>query len=280
MSDLPEPFTPADCDLRDFTFMPLDVVRLRDSEISVVSNGDEFRCAVLLWCAAWHQVPAASIPDDDVVLAQLAGFGRVIREWKKVREGALRGWIKCADGRLYHPVVAEKANEAWSGRVAYREKKEADRVRKAAARAAQKAQDEAYLSSQNPVDTRTMSGGQPDDFPRTSSGSPAEIALKETVERERDSGEGQLTPKPHAGAKAPDADASPDPKSTIWKIGVGLLIAAGAAEPQARAFLGKHARADESKLAEVIGYLSANPKIEPKAYIAAAMAPKPLQVAF
>ncbi len=25
----------------------------------------------------------------------------------------LRGWIRCSDGRLYHPVVAEKALEAW-----------------------------------------------------------------------------------------------------------------------------------------------------------------------
>lgn len=107
------PLTPHDCDLREFPFMPLDVVRLRDSDISAISSGDEFRCAVLLWCASWHQVPAASLPDDDIILAQLSGHGRVVKEWKKVRDGSLRGWIKCSDGRLYHPVVAEKANEAW-----------------------------------------------------------------------------------------------------------------------------------------------------------------------
>ena len=27
----PAPLTPVDCDLRDFAFMPLDVVRLRDA---------------------------------------------------------------------------------------------------------------------------------------------------------------------------------------------------------------------------------------------------------
>lgn len=107
------PLTPDGCDLREFPFMPLDVVRLRDSDISAISSGDEFRCAVLLWCASWHQVPAASLPDDDIILAQLAGYGRVVKEWKKVRDGSLRGWVKCSDGRLYHPVVAEKANEAW-----------------------------------------------------------------------------------------------------------------------------------------------------------------------
>lgn len=32
---LPEPLTPPDCDLRDFAFMPLDVARLRDSDLAI-----------------------------------------------------------------------------------------------------------------------------------------------------------------------------------------------------------------------------------------------------
>ena len=124
------PLTPPGCDLRDFAFMPLDVVRLRDSDISAVSSGDEFRSAVLLWCASWHQVPAASLPDDDTVLSQLAGYGRVVKEWKKVRSGALRGWVKCSDGRLYHPVVAEKANEAWMRKLEQAWRTECGRIKK------------------------------------------------------------------------------------------------------------------------------------------------------
>jgi hypothetical protein len=130
MNNLPLPLTPPDCDLRDFQFMPLDVVRLRDSDITAVSSGDVFRCAVLLWCASWHQVPAASLPDEDIVLSQFAGFGRVVREWKKVKDGALRGWIKCSDGRLYHPVVAEKANESWQSKLRHHYEKLLDRTRK------------------------------------------------------------------------------------------------------------------------------------------------------
>lgn len=130
MTDLPHPLTPADCDLRDFAFMPLDVVRLRDSDLAVTAEADEFRCAVLLWCAAWHQVPAASLPDDDKALAQYAGYGRVVKEWQKVRDGALRGWIKCNDGRLYHPVVAEKAQDAWIGKLKQRLKTECARIKK------------------------------------------------------------------------------------------------------------------------------------------------------
>ena len=85
------PLTKPDCDLRDFAFIPLDVVRLRDSDLVALSTGEEFASAVLLWCASWHQVPAASLPDDDIVLSKFAGYGKVVKEWKKVREGALRG---------------------------------------------------------------------------------------------------------------------------------------------------------------------------------------------
>ncbi|MGS1033132.1 DUF1376 domain-containing protein [Burkholderia glumae] len=130
MMDLPNPLTDPTCDLRSFAFMPLDVVRLRDSDIAALSSADEFRSAVMLWCASWHQVPAASLPDDDRVLAQLAGYGRVVTEWKKVRVGALRGWVKCSDGRLYHPVVAEKARDAWSAKHEQRYKTECARIKK------------------------------------------------------------------------------------------------------------------------------------------------------
>lgn len=130
MNALPIPLVGQDVDLRDFAYMPLDVVRLRDSDIATKAKGDEFRCAVLLWCAAWHQVPAASLPDDDDVLSQYAGYGRVVREWKKIKAGALRGWIKCSDGRLYHPVVAEKANDAWRSKLEQRWKTECARIKK------------------------------------------------------------------------------------------------------------------------------------------------------
>lgn len=119
MSDLPEPMTPPDCDLRGLPFLPLDVVRLMESNLFALSTGEEFKAAVALWCRAWNQVPAASVPDDDRILAHLSGAGA---RWKKVRAMALHGWVKCSDGRLYHPVVAEKAIEAWALRVRQRER--------------------------------------------------------------------------------------------------------------------------------------------------------------
>lgn len=131
MSALPDPLTPADCDLRGMPFMPVDIVRLFDSDLFALSTGDEFKVAFTLWGKAFLQVPAGSVPDDDRILAHLSGAGS---RWSKLRDMALRGWIKCSDGRLYHPVVSEKARDAWQGRIAMRARTEAARAARAAKR--------------------------------------------------------------------------------------------------------------------------------------------------
>lgn len=116
------PLTPADCDLRDFAFMPLDIVRVFGSEFHATANDAEWRAGVTLWLKSFHQVPAGSLPDDDIVLARLAELGRNLRGWRKVRPVAMRGWRRCDDGRLYHPVVAEKVNDAWDRKMLARER--------------------------------------------------------------------------------------------------------------------------------------------------------------
>jgi hypothetical protein len=110
------PLTPADCDLRDFAFMPVDVRRLLASETWITGSGEARAAAMSLWLESWHQVPAGSLPDNDRMLAHLAQCSG----WKKVRDHVLRGWVKADDGRLYHPVVAEKALEAWLEKLAQR----------------------------------------------------------------------------------------------------------------------------------------------------------------
>src|SRR5947209_8382820 len=107
---LPAPLVPSDVDLRDFPFMPLDVLRFRDSGLATHAKGDEFKANVLLCATAWHQIPAASCPNDDIWLAQRSGAGPA---WREIKEQALRGFVLCADNRWYHRVVAEKALEAW-----------------------------------------------------------------------------------------------------------------------------------------------------------------------
>lgn len=112
--------TPAGCDVRSLPFMPLEPRRLLDSDLFLLSTGAEFKAAVALWCWSWTQVPAASIPDDERVHAKVAGVSLV--EWRELADMALRGWIACEDGRLYHPVVAEKALRAWVERLKLKER--------------------------------------------------------------------------------------------------------------------------------------------------------------
>ncbi len=164
------PLTAPDCDLRDFPFMPLDVVRLRDSDLVALESAEAFRAAVLLWSASWHQIPAASLPDDDRVLSNLAGYGRVVKEWTKVRQGALRGWIRCDDARLYHPVIAEKANEAWKRKLDQAWKTECARIKKHNQRHAAALP---YPSFEEFLSRRTGAScpeGQPRYFPRDIAG--------------------------------------------------------------------------------------------------------------
>lgn len=113
MADLPEPLVPPEVDLRDFPYMPVDMARLFGSEFHAAANDAEWRAGFTLWLKSYHQVPASSIPRDEAAQARLAELGRDTKLWLKLKIKALRGWRACSDGRLYHPVVAEKALEAW-----------------------------------------------------------------------------------------------------------------------------------------------------------------------
>jgi hypothetical protein len=126
----PEPLTPPDCDLRGLEYMPLLGGHLFGSEFNARANDSEWRAALTLWWAAWCQVPAASLPDDDAALCRFADLGRDLKSWRKLRDAALHGWVKCADGRLYHPLLAKQALIAWDKRVKERDRKAAWRAKK------------------------------------------------------------------------------------------------------------------------------------------------------
>lgn len=120
--DLPPPPVPADSDLRDFPFTPIYRARLFGSSFHARANDAEWRAGVTLWLKSWDQTPAGSLPDDDIELCRLAELARDLKTWKKVKTGALHGWYKCSDGRLYHKVVAEGITEAVQRKEAQREK--------------------------------------------------------------------------------------------------------------------------------------------------------------
>lgn len=118
----PEPLTPANCDLRDFPHTPLFRSRLFGSSFHARATDAEWRAGVTLWLKSWDQVPAGSLPNDDIELARLAELARDVKLFKKLKDGALRGWLLCNDGRLYHPVVAEGVNNAIEHKVKQRAK--------------------------------------------------------------------------------------------------------------------------------------------------------------
>lgn len=249
---LPTPLVPAEVDLRDFQYMELDVRVLRDSRFAAQVSGDAFRAGVLLWCASWHQVPAGSLPDDDVELANLAGYGRFIKEWRKVREDALTQFLKCSDGRLYHETVCEKALAAWNAKLQHHYDRARDRLRKAnKAREAKQLAPLPDLTFEQWNSTR-IAGGIPPERAEAFRELPAENALKgngEGTERERNREGDSLSSAPTgAGAPAPAAKpvaksggqvgSPPSPVDTIFAVGLPLLLQAQVPERNARTFLG------------------------------------------
>ncbi len=102
--------------LRDFRFMPLDVIQLANSETWGMADGWAAKACINLWCRSWHQVPAGSLPDNDALLRGWAG----VPNWDEVRENALRGFHLYSDGRLYHAVICAKARDAWREKQRFR----------------------------------------------------------------------------------------------------------------------------------------------------------------
>lgn len=116
MSDLPEPPVKPETNLKGFDYIPLEIVRLRKSKAWSMAKRDPALgfYMINLWMASWLEVPAGSLEDDDQTLADAAMCSA--KRWPYIRESVMRHWIKCSDGRLYHPVVCEKVSEAWSSR--------------------------------------------------------------------------------------------------------------------------------------------------------------------
>lgn len=122
-AEAPAPLVPPDVDLRGMEYMPLKGDVLFKST-TWLKGSHEARCVALrLWWHSFaHEVPASSLPDDDFLLAQHAGYGEVVKAWIKIKPQAMRGWVLCSDGRWYHKTVAALALEAWEGRLKNREK--------------------------------------------------------------------------------------------------------------------------------------------------------------
>jgi len=122
----PDPFVQADTDVSNLAGFMLNVEHLLASELVATGSPEECWAALMLWCRAWKQVPAGSLPNDDKVLASFSGTGR---RWAKVRQVALHGFELCSDGRLYHRFLCVEVLRAKKMRQNYEERRDADRAR-------------------------------------------------------------------------------------------------------------------------------------------------------
>lgn len=130
---LPDPLVPADIDLRGLEYMPLLGHHLYGSEFDALASDGEYRAAMRLWWAAWNQQPAGSLPNNDLALCKLAGKGddrAAVKRWLKLKPAVMRGFVLCADGRLYHRFLCKQVLIAWEKRLAERARAEADQRRK------------------------------------------------------------------------------------------------------------------------------------------------------
>jgi hypothetical protein len=128
---LPDPLVPLEIDLSGFAYMPIMIMRLKQSRAWIICKRKPELAFYLLniWTVAWHAHPAASLEDDAMALADQAQCSD--ETWERVKGDVMRGWIKCNNGRLYHHALAEIAIESWS-------KGNANRKRTLAAREAAK----------------------------------------------------------------------------------------------------------------------------------------------
>lgn len=237
---LPTPPVPDDADLTAFKFMPLEVQRLRRSKAWLIcKRKPELAFYMLnLWTASWHELPAGSLEDDEDVLADAAMCSP--EKWTKVRRDVMRGWVKHSDGRLYHPVVAEKVMDSWHGRVMDRWRKECDRLRKENKKRADKNLPPLDL----PPEPQKISATRPADSQRNGGGIPAENALKGREREGRGKGiEEDSAASAAAADAAPHAEVlppEPDVKTAIFGAGLQWLRKAcgDVSENSCRSFLG------------------------------------------
>jgi hypothetical protein len=265
VTELPAPLTPADGDLRNFPFTPIFRARLFGSSFHARTSDSEWRAGVTLWLKSWDQVPAGSLPDDDVDLCRLAELGRDLKTWREVKAGAMRSWIKCSDGRWYHPVVAEGVNEALEGKKVQRL-----RTLKARVAALRKALDDAKAEEAKDSITRQINAlslelSQAENLPVTAS-----VTGPVTESNRKGQGQGQgYSSEANASGEPP----SDDPARVLWTLGVSILTAAGQPEKNARGLVGKWRAQlrDDEKLIAILRSAQKHGALDPVAYIARAV---------
>lgn len=259
LTDLPAPLTPPTCDLRGLEWMPMYGDRLLGSDTWLMA-GVEARAAMFpLWWGAWKQCPAGSLPDQDRALAQIAGYGSAVAAWQAVRDEALRGWVLCSDGRLYHPTVCALALDAMERRTKERERKATWRSRKPG--------QNADVTRDKTGTERGQDAGRDADETRTERGSPADVPADRTGQ-DRKEDTGAIAPDAGASPATPELfDLPPEPRSVraaLWADGLPIMRnLLGKSDAQCRVLLGKLLRDTQDDCARLYRVLREAESLRP-----------------
>lgn len=256
--------------MQDFPHTPILRSRLFGSSFHARTTDSEWRAGVTLWLKAWEQVPAGSLPDDDIELCRLAELARDLKTWKKLKAGAMRGWVLCSDGRLYHPVVAEVVRNAVDAKTAQR-----DKTVKARIAALQKALEQASDTNKKETLTeeiRKLSLSQSQKEFLSVTGPVTESKRREEKGREEKRRDIDSSEANASGGKPPKLT---DPDEIILGYGLPMLTAAGNADKHARSFLGglRKEHGDEAVIDKLRECAKTRP-LQPLEWLAAALPPK------
>jgi hypothetical protein len=216
----------------------------------------------------------------------LCGLGRDLKTFRKHRADAMRGWIECSDGRLYHPVVAEQVNASWSEKLAYRDRKAA---RKAIAEKAADARWSKCKDGQD-ADASAMHDASNSDASCMADAMPKGRGRGTGSYSDPDGSGGTPPAAPPLVSPAPyptqqndlydDPPPPPDPApvkavDVIFGLGLPMLTKAGVPEKDARSFLGLQRKGGDDKLVEAIRAAVETQAMQPLEFIAGRMNVKP-----
>ncbi|MCU0949535.1 MAG: YdaU family protein [Burkholderiaceae bacterium] len=277
------PLVPAEVDLRGFSGFMLDVDRLLASELVALGTPEECWAATMLWCRAWKQQPPGSLPDDDRILAAFSGTGK---RWPKVKAMALRGFVKCDDGRLYHRVLCEEVNKAWERRSEFREttNNKTERQRRWRERQKELSARLRDLGVTPPVGAsletlQRLVDDAEASTPSTQASTQASTAASTRDGRETPlTGTGTGTKKEQKPSRPPAGEGLPesahDPGRELWANAIAMLRDQGVSEGSARSFIGLQCRTwDDDTVAEAFSAAAGQANV--KGYVLAVLKGKP-----
>lgn len=117
---------PADLEAKGWN-LDLDYEKIEQSDTWAVASAEQRPWLLMLWLMAWRQVPVASLPNNDRLIA--ARIGMPLEQFTAWKDVLLSGWELANDGRLYHRTLtqhvlrmAEKRSKDRARVAAYRDK--------------------------------------------------------------------------------------------------------------------------------------------------------------